>query len=194
MTVGIRHGALLKPGRCRGFSLLEVLVAFAILALSLTVLMQVFSTGLRNISVGEDYTRAVLLAESVLASVGVEQSLQEGEQTGAFDDRYGEEYRWRVAVSRYDLAREQEAQEALARKERRTPGAGARGTQRQSALPGQRAQDPFGLQGLGADMQLLVEPYTVVVQVFWGAPDRERSIELTTLRLRPAETAGALQP
>jgi general secretion pathway protein I len=194
MTVGICRGALLKPVRCRGFSLLEVLVAFAILALALTVLMQVFSTGLRNISVGEDYTRAVLLAESVLASVGVEQPLQEGERTGTFDEKYGEAYRWRVAVSRYDLARDQEAQEALATKEGRTPGAGARGAQPQPQ-PGLRAQDPFfSLQGLGGDMQLPAEPYTVVVQIFWGAPGRERSVELTTLRLRPAETAGAFQP
>ena len=42
------------PNRQRGFSLLEVLVAFAILSVSLGVLLQVFATGLRNAGVADD--------------------------------------------------------------------------------------------------------------------------------------------
>lgn len=56
--------------RQRGFSLLEVLVAFSVLALSLAVLMQVFSATTRNVAVGADYTRALVLAESLLAAAG----------------------------------------------------------------------------------------------------------------------------
>jgi general secretion pathway protein I len=65
-----------------GFSLLEVLVAFAILALSLGVLMQLFSGGMRSALIGSSYSRAVDLAESTLALVGTEIPLQPGSQAG----------------------------------------------------------------------------------------------------------------
>jgi len=43
--------------------LLEVLVAFTVLAISLGVLFQIFSTGMRASRSAEEYTRATLLAE-----------------------------------------------------------------------------------------------------------------------------------
>jgi general secretion pathway protein I len=52
---------------CRGFSLLEVLVAFSILALSMGVLMQIFAGGLRSAGLAADYSHAALLAQSELA-------------------------------------------------------------------------------------------------------------------------------
>ena len=88
----------------QGFTLIEVLVAFAILALSLTALMQVFGTGLRNTVVSEAYVRATLLAESKLAAVGVEQPLEPGERNGDFGTAGGEDkgYRWRVVVTPFE--------------------------------------------------------------------------------------------
>jgi general secretion pathway protein I len=53
-----------------GFSLLEVLVAFSVLALSLGVLMQTFSLSSRNIGISADYAKALALAESKLDEVG----------------------------------------------------------------------------------------------------------------------------
>lgn len=73
-----------------GFSLLEVLVAFSILALSMGVLMQIFSGGLRNVGLSEDYARAVAIAETQLAGAGVETPLVAGEASGEF----GEKFRW----------------------------------------------------------------------------------------------------
>ncbi len=84
--------------RARGFTLIEVLVAFVILAVALGVLMQVFSTGLRNARVAENYTTATLYAESMLAAVGVEAPLAEGETSGDFDDHF----RWRLDVQPYE--------------------------------------------------------------------------------------------
>lgn len=88
------------PGRARGFTLIEVLVAFAILALALGVLLQVFSGGLNNARVSEAYTTASLLAESKLAALGAEEPLAEGQSAGRFDDRF----RWRVDVRPYEEA------------------------------------------------------------------------------------------
>lgn len=83
----------------RGFSLLEVLVAFVILALVLAVLMRIFSGALRNIGAAEGYSRAVAIAESKLAAIGVGTPLAEG--TSA-DSENG--YSWQIAVQREDTA------------------------------------------------------------------------------------------
>jgi len=77
---------------CRGFSLLEVLVAFVMLALTLSVMMRIFSGGLRNVGLAGDYGRAVLLAQSRLAELRVQPG--EGESAGEFDRRF----RWRSSV------------------------------------------------------------------------------------------------
>jgi general secretion pathway protein I len=72
--------------RSRGFSLLEVLVAFVILALVGTALFRLFSGSLANASAADDYTRAVLVAESVLAEAAATQPLREATASGSADD------------------------------------------------------------------------------------------------------------
>jgi len=81
----------------RGFSLLEVLVAFVILALILGVLMQIFSGGLRNASRVDEYQQAMLLGQSKLASIGIEMPLKVSESNGEFDAVY----RWHVSIRPY---------------------------------------------------------------------------------------------
>jgi general secretion pathway protein I len=76
-------GALL---RAAGFSLIEVLAAFVILALVGTALFRIFAGALGNASLSDEYSRATLLAESRLASPGVETPLREGTQQGTSDD------------------------------------------------------------------------------------------------------------
>ena len=72
--------------RARGFSLLEVLVAFVILALVGTALFRLFSGALNNASAADDYSRAVLVAESVLAEAASARPLRESTQQGTVDD------------------------------------------------------------------------------------------------------------
>ena len=93
------------PGRARGFSLLEVLVAFVILALVLGVIMRVFSQGMSRVSESEFYARAVMLAQSKLAQLGAGIPLEEGEVSGAGEDAL----RWRVRLAAYDADKENEA-------------------------------------------------------------------------------------
>ena len=52
----------------RGFSLLEMLVALVILSLSLGALYQGATRAIQNTSVADQYTRAVMLAESMIAT------------------------------------------------------------------------------------------------------------------------------
>ncbi len=82
----------------RGFSLLEVLVAFAILSISLGVLLQVFATGLRNAGLADDYTQATLYAESILAAIGRETPLTAGERRGPVNEQFS----WRSTVTPFN--------------------------------------------------------------------------------------------
>jgi general secretion pathway protein I len=72
--------------RQKGFSLLEVLVAFSILALSMGVLMQIFSSGLHNVERSGHHVKAVAIAKSLLARLGRETPVLAGEQSGEFGD------------------------------------------------------------------------------------------------------------
>jgi general secretion pathway protein I len=81
----------------QGFSLLEILIAFSIMALSLGILLKIFSGGINTASVAEEYTTAVQIAESLLVQTGVETPLQQGEMSGVENDRFY----WLVSVSPY---------------------------------------------------------------------------------------------
>jgi general secretion pathway protein I len=81
----------------QGFTLIEVLVAFMILALSLSVLFRIFSGGLNNVAVAGDYAQAVLVAESQLAVVGRSEPLVAGQTYG----ESGERFRWRRIIEDY---------------------------------------------------------------------------------------------
>ncbi|MFE8032190.1 type IV pilus modification PilV family protein [Thiohalocapsa marina] len=83
----------------RGFSLLEVLVAFAILALSLGVLMQIFSKAMNTTAISANYSRAVALAEARLGSVGADIPLEPGTHTGEPEDGLD----WVVNIEAYPL-------------------------------------------------------------------------------------------
>ena len=50
----------------RGFSLLEVIVAFAIFSIDIIALFQLFSINLRSIKKAEDYTKALFYARAML--------------------------------------------------------------------------------------------------------------------------------
>jgi general secretion pathway protein I len=85
--------------RARGFSLLEVLVAFVILSLVATALFRLFSGSLANVGAAEDYSRALMVAESVLAETGAAQPLREGSWPGSTADG---RIAWQATVSPWD--------------------------------------------------------------------------------------------
>ena len=126
---------------CRGFSLLEVLVAFTILAMLLAALFQVFSGGLRAARAGESYTRATVIAQSRLAALGTEQPLREGVFSGTTDDAYG----WRVTVSPY----------------------------LDEQLP---------------EIDRLLLPLTVTIEVFWEDGGSPRTLSLTSMLLAAVQS------
>ena len=92
----------MKANKQRGFSLLEILIAFSILALSLGILLKIFSAGVNTAGVAEEYTAAVQIAESLMAGTGVQAPLQAGETSGLENEKY----HWRVSVSPFQFSAE----------------------------------------------------------------------------------------
>jgi general secretion pathway protein I len=88
--------------RQRGYSLLEVIVAFALLALALTLLLGSLSGAARQVHNADLRTRAMLHAQSLLSASGIEQPLQEGRSQGDWEDG---RYRWELQVEPYVDAR-----------------------------------------------------------------------------------------
>lgn len=93
-----------RSGSQSGFSLLEVLVAFAVLAVSLGVLMQIFSRSTVTTITMAQYSRAVALAESRLAAVGSAIPLKEGSVSGAPEDGFA----WELGIVPVQLGDSQE--------------------------------------------------------------------------------------
>jgi general secretion pathway protein I len=80
-----------NPEPDAGFTLIEILVSFAIAALVLGALYRVFSSGLQASVAGERYSEAVLLAQSTLDEVSAI-------RPAAADDTIGVYHRnWSVA-------------------------------------------------------------------------------------------------
>ena len=118
----------------QGFSLLEVLVAFAILAISMGILFQSYSTGVRGVTLSREYAKATELAQSQLAQVGSAIPLQDGTLSGEWADQY----QWMVAIGR--------------------------------ASELQRPDSVYVL-------------YSVDIRVGWLEGERQRSVNLSTLKL-----------
>lgn len=87
-----------RPRVERGFTLLEVLVAFAILAVSLGGLLVAFSDGLRTTDRSVTISTATLQAQSVMEEVGRSIPVRPGRETGVLDDGT----RWQVSIEPFD--------------------------------------------------------------------------------------------
>jgi len=81
--------------RIRGFTLLEVIVAFTILAVALVGLLQAFGTGMRGLGAAQASATAVMHARSKLDEIGQVIALEESQLTGAYKDGY----RWNVRIA-----------------------------------------------------------------------------------------------
>jgi general secretion pathway protein I len=86
----------------QGFSLLEILIAFSILALSLGILLKIFSGGLNNAIVAENYTVAVQIAESLAAKTGSDIQLKALQDSGDVNKKY----HWQLTISPYTVSGE----------------------------------------------------------------------------------------
>ena len=82
--------------RDAGFTLIEVIVAFTILSVSLVMVMQLFSAGLKASRATCDYTRAVIYAKDIMEEI----SGSSEQDSGEFEDGF----LWETEITPYEDA------------------------------------------------------------------------------------------
>lgn len=89
------------PMQVAGFTILEVLVAFVVFALALAGLLQLFSAGLRDAQLADEYARAVMIAQSRLAAYSAAERLDEVSTRGKEGP-----FEWELSAGNYDERQE----------------------------------------------------------------------------------------
>lgn len=70
---------------CAGFTLLEVMLAFVLLATAMGLLIGMLATGLRQVRQAQSETEATLYAQSTFDQIGVLEAIEPGQDTGTYD-------------------------------------------------------------------------------------------------------------
>jgi general secretion pathway protein I len=84
-----------------GFTLLEILVSFAIIAITLTIVMQLFSGSLRSGALSRSYGEAALLADRKMNET-LEDSEVPNEEGFSESGQFGDGHSWEVVVTPYE--------------------------------------------------------------------------------------------
>lgn len=87
-----------------GFTLLEVMLAFVIFALSFATVLEIMAGSMRSVGRASDDTEVALLAQSLMDLVGNEIPVEEGE----YSDTAMDHYKWQMYITLYDAGGESE--------------------------------------------------------------------------------------
>jgi len=93
-TSGYARGGIPCRNEAGGFTLIETLVAMMILSISIVVIFQLFSGGLKSARLSEDYTRAVFHAREKMEEVLLAEKLGNDVSEGEF----GDGFRWKTQI------------------------------------------------------------------------------------------------
>jgi len=88
--------------RSGGFTLLEVMLAFVIFALSFATVLEIMAGSMRSVGRASDDTEVALLAQSLMDLVGNEIPVEEGE----YSDTAMDHYNWQMNITFYDAGGE----------------------------------------------------------------------------------------
>lgn len=101
----LKAGLFIKSRRSSGgFTLLEVMLAFVVFALSFATVLEVLAGSMRSVARAGDDTEVALMAQSLMDLVGTEIPIEEGEYSGTGMDRYD----WEMGITLYDTGGEVE--------------------------------------------------------------------------------------
>lgn len=93
-----RRIAARPPARERGFTLLEVLLAFVIFALTFATVLEIVAASTRSTVRARDYSEAALLAQSLAEQLGSELPIEAGSYSGETDDGIG----WVIEITDFE--------------------------------------------------------------------------------------------
>jgi general secretion pathway protein I len=111
MPLNLRDSPMNKKRHPGGFTLMEVLVSMAILGIALTLILELFSGGLRSAKISEEYTKAIWYGKAKMEEMLSVQDLSEGVTEGSFDSQYA--WRSEVKKSNPKLTVEEDGQTSL---------------------------------------------------------------------------------
>ncbi len=96
--------------RSGGFTLLEVMLAFVVFALSFATVLEIMAGSMRSVRRASDDTQVALFAQSIMDLVGLEIPVEEGQFNGTGMDRY----EWRLDIYLYEASDEDMRTQELA--------------------------------------------------------------------------------
>jgi general secretion pathway protein I len=143
--------------RSGGFTLLEVMLAFVIFALSFATVLEIMAGSMRSVRRASDDTEVALLAQSLMDLVGTEIPVEEGEYSDTGMDRYN----WQMSISLYDAVGGSEA-------------AGEPAMAGESDTVGMSTQELADMSG--------IELYRVDLYLDWETGRRQRELHFSTIR------------
>jgi general secretion pathway protein I len=174
-----------------GFTLLEVMAALAILALTLVVLLNVITNNVRATARAQSLTTATFLARGKIVSLEdglIEKGFQDLDETdeGNFAEDGFRDFGWSTAIEKIQLPTD------MAQSAQKTVGDSTQKKDPMQALTGM----------IGGLMGMFIEPVRVgleesvrriTVRVFWAERGRpEQSVEVVTYVTDPAKLDLAL--
>ncbi|UCG70169.1 MAG: type II secretion system protein [Thermoplasmata archaeon] len=141
-----------------GFTLLEIMVSMAIMAIALVTVIQLFSGALRSAKVSHDYSLAVMGAKEKMdeaLAVTTLNEFDELEKAGEFESEMMEGYRWEIkGPDPYQM-------------------------------PEGLAMDIEEESGVFDDLPFKL--YQIVVRVIWASGLHEKEVKFTTIKMLEEE-------
>jgi general secretion pathway protein I len=89
----------MQNSKQQGFTLLEILVAFTLLALTFASVMEIISGSAKNTVKASQNTKIAMLAQSKMDGLGLLEVLEEGSSQGDFDETTS----WSLEIVPYDV-------------------------------------------------------------------------------------------
>ena len=93
-----RRNGMVRFRTNNGFTLLEVLLAFVVFALSFTTVLEILSGSMRNTVRAREYTEAALVAQTVIDQLGLDLPVEAGAN---YSGESGD-YQWELNIGLYE--------------------------------------------------------------------------------------------